>query len=345
MQSLRPRHRLIFLCALAAGVASCEPTVTEADTSKPVPDVIGFVDVPIVIPDVPAVPDVPVTPDANDGADAADTADTTPDVSTPDVPKVDAPCVPDCNGRLCGPDGCGSLCGFCSHPLVCNEFGQCVSICQTQCDGKTCGPDGCGGLCGECTSELVCGEVDQLCHEPDCIPDCVGKVCGTDGCGSTCGDCASPKICDLGACLLGPCGTVTAQGECQGNTAVFCENFTKLNETDCSQAPNHACKYNPNSEKYECLDKGVCQPSCDGKLCGDDGCGGICPPGCATGWSCAAGVCQPEPGANCGSITKAGECKGNTLWFCSTGKLNSLDCTQTGEKCKWDQSVLAFECL
>jgi hypothetical protein len=345
MQSLRPRHRLIFLCALAAGVASCEPTVTEADTSKPVPDVIGFVDVPIVIPDVPAVPDVPVTPDADDGADAADTAETTPDVSTPDVPKVDAPCVPDCNGRLCGPDGCGSLCGFCSHPLVCNEFGQCVSICQTQCDGKTCGPDGCGGLCGECTSELVCGEVDQLCHEPDCIPDCVGKVCGTDGCGSTCGDCASPKICDLGACLLGPCGTVTAQGECQGNTAVFCENFTKLNETDCSQAPNHACKYNPNSEKYECLDKGVCQPSCEGKLCGDDGCGGICPPGCATGWSCAAGVCQPEPGANCGSITKAGECKGNTLWFCSTGKLNSLDCTQTGEKCKWDQSVLAFECL
>ncbi|MCB9728598.1 MAG: hypothetical protein H6744_21525 [Deltaproteobacteria bacterium] len=358
MDSRRLLQRLVSLCFLAVLLAACEPTTKQKDADSSDPDV-GFADVPVVIPDTApgtdadaeadadatTPPDQTGTPDADIATDAGEDAELTPDVTTPPDVKVetDVACVPDCNGRVCGPDGCGGLCGFCTHPQVCNEFGQCVAICVTKCDGKDCGPDGCGGLCGECSEELECGEVDQLCHEKDCVPDCEGKVCGSDGCGSTCGTCAAPKVCEAGACFLGPCGTVDAEGECQGTAAVWCEDLTVLKEDDCALAPGYKCQYNPNAKRYQCLPY-VCEPNCDGKLCGDDGCGGICAPGCSTGWSCAAGACKPEQGANCGSITKAGQCTGDTLWFCANKVLYSLDCTDTGEKCKWDQSALEFAC-
>jgi predicted phosphodiesterase len=38
---------------------------------------------------------------------------------------------------------------------------------------------------------------------------------------------------------------------------------------------------------------GTCTPSCSGKQCGSDGCGGTCAPGCSEGQTCsAAGTCQ-----------------------------------------------------
>lgn len=35
-----------------------------------------------------------------------------------------------------------------------------------------------------------------------------------------------------------------------------------------------------------------CQPSCVGKTCGDDGCGGVCSPGCSGGQVCSSGICS-----------------------------------------------------
>ncbi len=54
-------------------------------------------------------------------------------------------CVPQCQGKACGSDGCGKQCGECL-PLfnsVCSNQGTCV--CLPSCNGKVCGPDGCGG--------------------------------------------------------------------------------------------------------------------------------------------------------------------------------------------------------
>ncbi|MFA5061062.1 MAG: LamG-like jellyroll fold domain-containing protein [Candidatus Pacearchaeota archaeon] len=36
----------------------------------------------------------------------------------------------------------------------------------------------------------------------------------------------------------------------------------------------------------------TCVPSCSGKECGDDGCGGTCPPGCGVSEECVDGVCE-----------------------------------------------------
>ena len=40
--------------------------------------------------------------------------------------SISAPCVPSCNDKVCGPDGCGASCGVCPEELACDLEGQCV---------------------------------------------------------------------------------------------------------------------------------------------------------------------------------------------------------------------------
>ena len=256
----------------------------------------------------------------------------------------DGACEPDCEGKTCGSDGCGGICGYCTYPLVCDAEGSCVEVCEPQCDGKTCGPDGCGGQCAPgCDESLVCGE-DGLCYEAACEPDCTNKVCGDDGCGGDCGLCASPKVCINGGCALGPCGTVDAVGECQGEVAVTCEDLVNLVEDDCDQYEDLKCAYDGWANKFACIDIGPCVPQCEGKVCGSDGCEGTCG-ACTNGWACELGQCKPEPGGDCGSITGTGKCEGDILIFCSAEKIYMVDCAVTGEDCKWDSGANAFGCL
>ena len=54
-----------------------------------------------------------------------------------------------------------------------------------------------------------------------------------------------------------------------------------------------------------------CTPDCDGKECGDDGCGGTCAPGCSGNDTCDAGVCVCIPdcdGKDCGDDGCGGSC-------------------------------------
>ena len=61
-------------------------------------------------------------------------------------------CTPNCDGKECGDDGCGGVCGTCQEGETCNDNGSCVSECVPNCDGKECGDDGCGDVCGICNS-------------------------------------------------------------------------------------------------------------------------------------------------------------------------------------------------
>lgn len=69
-----------------------------------------------------------------------------------------------------------------------------VPACVPACDGKFCGPDGCGGVCGSCEAGLVCGDSGR-CRPDPCAPDCQGRQCGDDGCGGTCGTCRDDQLC------------------------------------------------------------------------------------------------------------------------------------------------------
>lgn len=77
---------------------------------------------------------------------------------------VTGPCVGFCAGKECGEvNGC--QCGECAATDYCTEENLCQ--CKPVCDGKLCGPDGCGGECGQCTGATICTAAG-LCFDPDC---------------------------------------------------------------------------------------------------------------------------------------------------------------------------------
>ena len=75
-------------------------------------------------------------------------------------------CVPPakgCAGGHCcyGAAGCGEQC--CELPAnQCNPQNEC---CVPNCDGRQCGPDGCGagGTCGSCSSDQTCNDETGHC--------------------------------------------------------------------------------------------------------------------------------------------------------------------------------------
>jgi hypothetical protein len=70
-------------------------------------------------------------------------------------------CVPNCDDKVCGSDGCPTgTCGSCAANEKC-AGGTCV--CVPNCSGKVCGTDGCNGSCGSCAA------VDETCSSGQCI--------------------------------------------------------------------------------------------------------------------------------------------------------------------------------
>jgi len=78
----------------------------------------------------------------------------------------------------------------------------------------------------------------------------------------------------------------------------------------------------------------ACEAKCEGKVCGEDGCGGQCGT-CGEGTACDEfkGQCV-DP---CYGITYEGCCDGDVVKFCENSKLTEGDCNQTedGPKCGW----------
>ena len=254
--------------------------------------------------------------------------------------------------KVCGSDGCGSVCGFCLAGEFCNkQQTACGSYCKPICDGKKCGDDTCGGDCGKCDSGYACG-VDNLCHPEDCKPACGKRICGDNGCGGSCGDCAAGDLCDpTGQCKPGPCKGIPADGQCDGAILVTCLGSgaaAKKTLVDCA-ANSLVCGWDAAAGAFDCIVKPACTPTCaaaDGqtKECGSDGCEGTCGK-CPGGWSCPGGFCKPEKGADCGSLlTDQGKCAGDEWIFCSAGKVVIIDCAKAGQSCAWNASQAKFNC-
>jgi hypothetical protein len=241
------------------------------------------------------------------------------------VPKEYLDC---CQDSVCWYDSCGNegaKIADCSNG--CSE-GSCNN-CEPDCEDKKCGNDGCGGSCGDCMElesctvegdcvcefvvcEDTCCKFGSVCFDSECCgADCGGKECGDDGCGAFCGSCDDGEYCNSGECSPS-CNSdedCEAPGvfQCAGNGTGYVEcleivpGCLKWGDT-ISCAPGFICKVD------ECVED--CEPSCDGKECGDDGCGGSCG-GCgACGTECANGNCEFTAciDAECGNDGCGGEC-------------------------------------
>ena len=222
-----------------------------------------------------------------------------------------------CDGRVCGPDGCGGFCGECLESQVCVEDGTCA--CLPQCEGKECGPNGCGDVCGECDAVEVCLSglcecadgyhvgSDGACYVDGCVPDCEDTFCGPDDCGGSCGECAAeyeceyseffdrtrcedtredryPYRCSSANPSAEECGDITSEGCCdEWGRVVWCQD-SKLWCSDCPYKDKH-CGLANDGVRMECLDLppsdapascALCEPDCEGRDCGMDGCLGYC---------------------------------------------------------------------
>lgn len=89
-----------------------------------------------------------------------------------EVFDVDVPCIPNCEGKVCGSDGCDGICGFCSYGYFCSQDGtKCEEMCMPiNCQGLTCGFDGCGGFCGAgpCSGDFICIDPEGKCKYDEC---------------------------------------------------------------------------------------------------------------------------------------------------------------------------------
>jgi hypothetical protein len=153
-----------------------------------------------------------------------------PGATSPPRGSTPPPCVPQCDGKACGPDGCGSVCGICA-----------VAICQTAtCTaGGECAisplPDGagCGGPCQECRG---------------------GTCSGIKADGVSCGTC---RICVGGACEPDSAGTICAQASCNGLTLTpqaSCDGAGRCR----TQAPINCDDGNPCTADLCDQDAGIC---------------------------------------------------------------------------------------
>lgn len=222
---------------------------------------------------------------------------------------------PDCEIETNPVIGCGGN--------ACNPDGTCAE-CVPQCDGRECGLDGCGGFCGECTEEgkFFCN--DGICGA-QCEPRCDGKTCGPDGCGGECGVCANGQVCQAGNC-----GAPPADASCQDN---------------CGGVAASGCSCEPGCDVLgtccaDVVQQCGCQPYCDGKSCGDDGCGGSCGT-CAQGLTCdeqgqcVDNLCDPDPcngNGTCdssdGSCTCLAKYGGVNCDECAPGRVDYPNCTE-----------------
>ncbi len=230
-------------------------------------------------------------------------------------------CVPDCADKECGASGCpGYSCGSCPDGEHCQDF-QCVA-----------------GACAEGETTCQWGMVVECWLGPDGL--------GTWGEPMPC---PPGETCEDGACVpMADCGEISWLGCCEGNTLLYCEDGA-LSAQECSA--DGPCGWNDFGQFYDCDTKGEpepsgtypmecggpCIPTCGGKDCGPDGCGGSC------------GQCGPQeectPSGNClGPDCFPGEavCEGDLILVCGPdGTWHKQPCPP-GTTC--EDGECQFEC-
>ena len=162
---------------------------------------------------------------------------------------------------------------------------------------------------------------------------CDEDPCAAKECGDGCGQCDFGYECINNHCFSlgkddgeedneGPmfdCNGVTEVGQCDGNWLTYCAGG-ELIEQYCA----FCCGFDAGNSYFDCMTQDKCepqaddcQPKCDGKWCGPDGCGGVCGI-CDDGESCTdIGECVYAEDENVEYLSMCGDCPAG--WICSAG--------------------------
>jgi hypothetical protein len=176
-------------------------------------------------------------------------------------PEVKDVCVPDCEGKECGDDGCGGSCGECDDFVPCTvdscnaELGQCFHEPLVPCPEDPICPV---GPCELLTFDTGAGTyvVEDTCVPPD--------ACHTARCSPETGDClVEPIPCPEVDCQVGTCNPET--GSCAYSP--LCDDGDPCTEDYCS--PTQMCMHSP----LCCSNSDDCdlETPCASSSCSDDG--------------------------------------------------------------------------
>ncbi|MFT7580192.1 MAG: agmatine/peptidylarginine deiminase, partial [Myxococcota bacterium] len=201
---------------------------------------------------------------------------------------------------------------------------------------------------------------DGSCIEGDCVAQAGGYegACGLQG---DVGECYGPAWeCDCEDCESScepepdACGGITYAGCCDQGDVFFCDQSRVLTE-GCGAAP---CGWSAQRGFYACGATGTdpsgrtqrscpgpCEPVCDGRTCGDDGCGGSCG-ACDGDALCLGNQCRADcvdctPGVLGCDGTVATLCQGTAEAGCN--QQVRIDCADRGLVCEVGDCVESDE--
>jgi hypothetical protein len=223
--------------------------------------------------------------------------------------KMDAVCLPDCTNKNCGDDGCGGACGSCPPEQACDEDGLCVIPLNQE--GNNCeNPfivNPANGLPWSATGDTSGATNTQSYGYGECpgtdsgaglwgrdtlyefTPDKAGVYTVTvdssfDATLYVLKKCTESKICIAGADTVDASGTESVA--------------IALNAAETVSIVVDGAVFGDVSGAYTLSISTPCIPNCDGKACGDNGCGGACGT-CPDGALCdGAGACADVSAAS-----------------------------------------------
>jgi|GEM_PF-2898843 len=221
------------------------------------------------------------------------------------------------------------------HTSACDEAADtCTST--KRIDGASCADtNACDGnetcYLGACIgSDPVPLDDDNPCTDDACDPllgvtHTANAVSCDDGDPCTASDVCTDRVC-LGQAVAGCCVQ-----------AADCDDSDPCTVDTCVvNSCEHAASTAP-----EC----GCVASCDGKLCGSDGCGGSCG-SCPDGETCSASfVCEPSTAPTCAELGDEGMCDATMSYACEDGSVVARDCAKGGMTCGYDAEAQINTCL
>jgi hypothetical protein len=268
-------------------------------------------------------------------------------------PDADASCdcTPDCDGKECGPDGCGGNCapgcgadeacqggvcectGLACGSECCSAGEVCYqdSCCAPNCDDKECGTDGCGDSCGTCPGTLTC-DANGLCDceagLTACGQECVNTQSDVDHCGGCDSPCVAPQVCASGDCA-DTCEP--GQTDCDGSCADLESDPAHCGDCNTACSPGASCESATctcTGGLIDCPGVGCTDVSTDPLNCGE--CGRECV-------GCADGRCPGDDGGGDGGLVNAGTDEDKVHGGCAVG-------TSGGSEALW-LALLGLLCL